>query len=128
MSLQKVTKLRDTRATGTEFYELILEAWEGVVTENDSEVHLVTTAQASQWRGFKKSFTERLIAEVDSYAASGKWNEGNLSALSNEILGAQHKSGSELLVEKSASISAKVEAAEAQKVAKGFLGRLKKLF
>lgn len=130
--------------TGVRAYESLVKAWELIVEENTSQLHLVTNDQQKQWKQFQKSFTEKLINAGKTGVNSG-WDKRELDALASTLGSPKHVAGDVLQVElRAAELKAEQQREKAFQEAElkreqerqkkmereqvsGFIGRLKNL-
>lgn len=130
--------------TGVRAYESLVKAWELIVEENTSQLHLVTDAQQKQWKQFQKAFTEKLIKAGKTGVNIG-WDKQELDALASTLGSPKHVAGDVLQEElRAAELKAerqrekvfreaelkreqdRQKKLEREKVS-GFIGRLKNL-
>lgn len=92
-------RLSDIHTTHLDTLETILtdidELWDIVVTENDRELHLVTSAQAEQWRLVKDQITgqlNRARANLDEDTDEARTTAANvLLAIADQLAQHEHK-------------------------------------
>lgn len=113
--------------TDAALYEAIIDTWNEIVDENESERHLVSEADWNGWRAGKKSISDRIKEIGSEYERTGQWR--GLEQMRDRFLGTRHVPVETLAAEASAAAAAAQAKANQERQARdrtSFISRLRR--
>lgn len=99
MTIEKLLKDIEITTNPEERYNLLVDAWDLIVEENDGQRKLVTEEQWSQWKKSKKKIGGMLYFIGNSFVNEGTWDRKNIDAIAQSFLGATRKTEAQLIAE-----------------------------
>lgn len=95
--LETINDLKsDAVYNNVDLYEKLVEAWEFIVNENESQLDLVSQVDRDSWVTMRTNFENKLIEVGEKFESTGEWDENILFSL-RKIIGSHSRKTEEEL-------------------------------